>query len=54
MGKYLQVKDFAIFGLLYSMHQGIVEFAKAGQNESVIGYLKNIQELLIVLKRLYY
>lgn len=43
MGKYLQVKDFAIFGLLYSMHQGIVEFAKAGQNESVIGYLKNIK-----------
>jgi O-antigen/teichoic acid export membrane protein len=45
MGKYLSVKDFAIFGLLYSMHQGIVSFAKAGLNESVIGFFKDLKSL---------
>ena len=43
LGKYFSAKDYAIFGLLYSMHQGVSTFAIAGINESVIGFLKDLK-----------
>lgn len=43
LGKYLSVEDYAIFAILFSIHQGIATFSIAGINESVIGFLKNVK-----------
>ena len=43
LGKYFSPNDYAVFGLLYSMHQGVSTFAIAGINESVIGFLKDLK-----------
>ena len=40
IAKYFSTEQYAIFALLFSIHQGVASFSIAGINESVIGFLK--------------
>jgi len=41
LGRTLSVEEYAKFGLLYSLQQGVLTFSVAGIVESIIGFLKN-------------
>lgn len=41
IAKYFTPEEYAIFALLFSIHQGVANFSIAGINESVIGFLKD-------------